>query len=346
MSATTLRFTFSVGVSSPLLLGEVARQDLELLHLLDAGELLVHLLDVLLDRLADLRVRGQRLGILRQPVLLGERRRLLGVERDQGDEVGPAVADHHALRDQRVLLHLGLDVRRGDVLAAGGDDDVLLAAGDLEEAVGVDLADVAGVEPAVDERLAGRLVVLVVALEDVRPAHQDLAVVGDLHLAAGERLADRAELELVGPRDRRRGRGLRHPPALEHEHAGGVEEAEDLRVDRGGAGDRLDDPPAEQVADVRQHQAVGDLVLDAKRGPRALALALELADPAADADRPVEDRLLHAARVLRLRGRGGVDLLEDPRHGGEVVGLDLGQVGEDLQRVALPVGERRRRRRS
>ena len=43
--------------------------------------------------------------------------------------------------------------------------------------------------------------------------------------------------------------------------------------------------------------------------------------------------------LLRLRGRGRVDLLEDPRHRREVVGLDLGQVGEDLQRVALPVGE-------
>ena len=60
------------------LLGEVAGQDLELLHLLDAGELLVHLLDVVLDRLADLLVRGDRLGVLAEPVLAGELHRLLG----------------------------------------------------------------------------------------------------------------------------------------------------------------------------------------------------------------------------------------------------------------------------
>ena len=124
---------------------------------------------------------------------------LLRVERDQRDQVGPPVADHDALGDERVLLDLGLEVRRGDVLAARGDDDVLLAAGDRQVAVVVELADVAGVQPAVDERLPRRLLVLVVALEDVRAPDQDLAVVGDLDLAARERAADRAELEVVGP---------------------------------------------------------------------------------------------------------------------------------------------------
>ena len=144
------------------------------------------------DRFADLGVGGELLGVLGQAVLLGVGDGFFGVERDQGDQVGLAVADDDALGDERVLLDLVLEVGRGDVLAAGGDDDVLLAAGDLDEAVGVDLADVAGVEPAVDDRLPGRLLVLVVALEDVRALDQDLAVVGDLDLAAGEGFADRA----------------------------------------------------------------------------------------------------------------------------------------------------------
>ena len=116
---------------------------------------------------------------------------LLGVERDQRDQVGPAVADHDALGDQRMLLDLGLDVGGRDVLAAGGDDDVLLAAGDLDVAVGVDLADVAGVQPAVDERLAGRLLGSCSSPGRRSGRDQDLAVLGDLDLAARERLADR-----------------------------------------------------------------------------------------------------------------------------------------------------------
>src|SRR6202000_283316 len=115
-------------------------------------------------------------------VLFGVGDRFFGVEGDQRDEVRTTVADHDALGDQLVLADLRLEVRRGDVLAARGDDDVLFAAGDLDEAFGVDLADVAGVEAAGDDRLGRRLGVLVVPLEDVRALDQDLAVVGDLHL--------------------------------------------------------------------------------------------------------------------------------------------------------------------
>ena len=73
-----------------------------------------------------------------EAVLLGEGRQLLGIERDQRDEVGPAVPNHDGLRDPAVLLEDVLGVGRRDVLPARGDDDVLLAAGDVDEAVIVD----------------------------------------------------------------------------------------------------------------------------------------------------------------------------------------------------------------
>ena len=68
--------------------------------------------------------------------------------------------------------------------------------------------------------------------------------------------------------------------------------------------------------------------------------AFGLAHLLADLDRPVEDRLFEAALFLHAAVGGGVDLLEDARHRGEVGRLQFGQVGQDLQRVALPVGER------
>ena len=70
------------------------------------------------------------------------------------------------------------------------------------------------------------------------------------------------------------------------------------------------------------------------------AAAFDLAHLLADADRPVEDLLFEAALFFHAAVGGGVDLLEDPRHRGEVGRLQFGQVGEDLQRVALPVGDR------
>ena len=81
----------------------------------------------------------------------------LGVERQQRGEVLLPIADDDRLRHDRDRLEHALDELRRDVLAAGGDEQLLLAIGDAQEAVGVDLADVARVEPAVGvDRLARR----------------------------------------------------------------------------------------------------------------------------------------------------------------------------------------------
>ena len=59
ISLTTLRLTFSVGVSSPGLLGEVVVEEEELLDLLDARVVLVDAVELALDELDDLRLRVQ-----------------------------------------------------------------------------------------------------------------------------------------------------------------------------------------------------------------------------------------------------------------------------------------------
>ncbi len=71
------------------------------------------------------------------------------VRDEQRHEVRALVAVDHRLGDLRPLGQQALDPRRRDVVAAGVDDDVLLAIGDAQVAVGIDLADVAGVQPAV-----------------------------------------------------------------------------------------------------------------------------------------------------------------------------------------------------
>jgi hypothetical protein len=76
--------------------------------------------------------------------------------------------------DRRVLADGLLDRDRRDVLAAR-DDDVLLAVAQLDVAVGMADAQVAGVILAAGERLLGLLGVLEVAGHDVVAAHQDLA---------------------------------------------------------------------------------------------------------------------------------------------------------------------------
>ena len=101
-------------------------------------------------------------------------------------------ADHRDLEHGRVLHERVLDLDAVDVLAAAVDH-VLLAVDDLDEAVVVDAGQVAGVQPAVDERLGGLLGLVPVAGDDVLAADQQLADV--------RRLVDVDEVEL----DDRRG---------------------------------------------------------------------------------------------------------------------------------------------
>ncbi len=121
----------------------------------------------------------------------------LEVDLDQRDEILAGMAEHDGLgeigaRPQRVL-----DERGRDGLAAGGDEEVARAVDEAQAAV-APFADVAGAHPAVGaEHGLGGLRVVPVALEQVGRAHQDLAVLGELHLEA---LGDRADV--ARPRER------------------------------------------------------------------------------------------------------------------------------------------------
>ena len=53
------------------------------------------------------------------------------------------ITDHHALRDDPVRANAILEHCGSDVLAAGGNEDLLLAPGDAHESVVIDLAEIA-----------------------------------------------------------------------------------------------------------------------------------------------------------------------------------------------------------
>ena len=237
----------------------------------------------------------------RDAQLCGEFWGLVGVERQQRHEVRPAVSVDDGLGDPPGLLERVLDVRRRDVLAARGDDEVLLAAGDRDEAVGIDLTEVTGGEPAAGQRLAGGLLVLEVAGEHDRAPRMQLAVLRGAHLEVGERSADAAELPL-GLRVERAGAAqLRHSPDLQQHDAARVEELEHVPRDRCGGGDRQLEPAAEQVAHLRVHEPVGDAVLEGEHASRGDACSIELARSTPDVERPVEEGALEPAAGRRCR---------------------------------------------
>ena len=73
-----------------------------------------------------------------------------------------------------MLPQRDLDLGGCDRLAAGADRGVR-AAGDRDEAVGVELREVAGAVPAVDERSGGGLRILEVPVEEERAGDLELA---------------------------------------------------------------------------------------------------------------------------------------------------------------------------
>jgi hypothetical protein len=116
---------------------------------------------------------------------------VLAVQGDQGGDIGAVVADDDALADRGAAAETVLQDGRGNVLAAGGDEDVLLAAGDGEVAVLVEVPEVTGREPVLAQGGVGGVRVVPVGAEDDAALDEDLAVVGDTDRRAGDGEADR-----------------------------------------------------------------------------------------------------------------------------------------------------------
>ncbi len=135
-------------------------------------------------------------------------------EHEQRGQVGAAVADGAGVGDQRARgLELGLDARGRDVLAARGDDQLLLA---------VDDAQVAGRRRACRCRRCAASRRRRSASSPRRrgsrasasAAHEDLAVVGEPELDAVERAADASRSAARHGGRPRRAAGLRQRVAL------------------------------------------------------------------------------------------------------------------------------------
>lgn len=150
--------------------------------------------------------------------------------------------EHAGLQHRRMAQQDLFDLQGRDLLPAAVDD-VLDAADDEEVAVGVEIAEVAGPEPAVAEGGPCRRLVIIIAAAHVRPAQHDLAMLAarkraarpvhdrDLGARSAADRSDLAQLERIGGDLRG---CFRHAVGLEHgnaEHR--LQPVQDRRRERG-----------------------------------------------------------------------------------------------------------------
>ena len=221
-------------------------------------------------------------------------------------------------------------------LPDGGDDQLLLAVDDRVEAVVVDGADVAGVDPAVlVDQGAGGALLLVVAGGVDRAAAEDLAVLGEAHLDAGVGPPDGAELEGAGAVGGEGAGRLGHAVDVEDLQPEAAHELRDLQRHRrrGARG-----PPhlveAEQQPEEAEDRLVGLRVglLDLGRHLVAVLVGLRPGEPGGH--RVGDELLVGGVRVLGELGRdAGLDLLPDPRDAEEGRGVHLAERAEQPGRV-------------
>ena len=269
----------------------------------------VHLVDRPLDRALD-PGRVEPLLLALAPVRDHERR-----------DVWLALSDHDRAQHERVSHQAMLERQRCDVLAAGGLEERLLAVGDLEETFGVDLADVARVDPAVLQHLGRGGRVLVVAEHVARTLDQDLAVLGDLDLDSRKRLAHGQELVLAQRVRADAGRGFGHAPSVEDRYSDRPEEFLYLPSQaRPAADEETQSASGQPLAKGGQDKPVRQFVPHAQ--PWAGRLGVEV--PPTDLDRPFEQPAPRGACLADARHDSRIHLFVHTWHAAHHGRLDLG----------------------
>src|SRR5882672_3857741 len=270
---------------------EIVRNQLEVLDCLIRRQPFVHDVDIRGNRLVRGAVRGD----------------------DERDGILVPVAQNDRFEYPRRLLQRVLDRLRRDLLTAARDDDVLLAVGDAQEAVRVQLADVARVEPAVLKCGRGLLGSVPVAFHDAWATDQDLAVPRDPNLDSLDGAAHRAQFVVLRRIHGDHRGGLGQAVALHDRHPDAVEEKRVFAREYGADREAGADSPAKTPAQDGIDQLVRDRVLEREQRGNGPALQLQRRPALRDSASPERHRGARETGGLRDL-HGPVDqLLVEPR---------------------------------
>src|ERR1035437_5456293 len=144
-----------------------------------------------------------------------------------------------------------------DLLAGGGDDQLFLAAGDEDVAVAIGVAKVARVQAAVAEDFGGSDGVVEVTGKETGALDEDLVIVAERDLDAGQRLADAAGLGAV-ERVERNHSAFGEAVAFADRHADGFVKLREVLAEGGRSAGGDTQAASEAAAHLAEKEKVGD----------------------------------------------------------------------------------------
>ena len=293
-------------------------------------EIGVYLLHAICDQLVHRRLTRQ-IGIaaIRKIATLGPVADGFHVDIDERVAACLAVAKSHRFLDEREELQFVLDVLGREHRAIGHAADIFCAVNDLQVAVGVEEAGVAGMKVTLCiNSLGGIFGSLVVLDHQTRRADQHLATLSNLHFNVLHRLTDRIEFDVTRALHADGDACFGHAVQLLQINANRTVEIEQVGADRLATGVRhTDTGQAEHILQRTVNEHIAERIEHAIRD-RHTAFTVKQLEPGAtrDAHEEMEHRALDGACVLDpdhdLRQR----VLVDARRAEVVGGTDFAQV--------------------
>src|SRR5712692_1095644 len=182
-------------------------------------------------------------------------RRFNGPSHEYAEIAAPIYDDHDLLRRRQKERDFFLNRLRRDVVSRIQDDQVLDAAADAPISANVDFALVASAKPSVLQHASSFFGAVPVARKNVRAAHDDLFVFGNLHLNSSNHCADIARLDgharII---ERADAGGFREPVSLQHGNAEHQEKLLRIRSERRRATNQRTEVRAEAFANLSKDE--------------------------------------------------------------------------------------------
>src|SRR6267143_1625319 len=261
-----------------------------------------------------------------------------GIGDDERDDEFAFVAHDHGVQDIGASLQSILDGLRGDEFSRRRLDQVFLAIGDEEIVVFVQVADVAGAEPAVlAENFTSGFGIFIVALHDAGALDEDFSVLDGANLDVGNWFAGTAHA-VLGVVARNNRRSFRQTVALIDGNSDSREKLRELLGKWSAAGTDEAETATHTDADFPIDQGVGELLLEGNGEIRMPLAGAPLRGHLGHSHGPIKKHSLHAGVFRALLNKAGVDFFKKPGYRGGNRGTDFEKsLGDGIDR--LDVGQ-------